>query len=191
MTMTPSPTTVRIEESILVIRGQKVMLDRDLAVLYGVTTSNLNKAVQRNIARFPDDFMFQLTVDEADASRFQFGILKRGHNIKYLPYAFTEQGVAMLSGVLKSTRAVEVNIAIMRAFVKLRETLSLHKELAHKLADLEKKVEGQDANIQNLFEAIRQLMAPPEVPHKEIGFHIKEDSGRYRVNRKARPTRYL
>ena len=125
----------RIENSILLLRGHKVMLDRDLAALYDVTTGNLNKAVRRNLDRFPQDFMFQLNSEEAESLRFQFGSLNRGQHFKYLPYAFTEQGVAMLSGVLNSQRAVQVNIAIMRAFVRLRETLSLHKELAGKLAE--------------------------------------------------------
>jgi len=162
------------------------MLDRDLATLYGVQTKNLNKAVRRNHDRFPADFMFQLASDEADASRFQIGTLKRGQNIKYLPYAFTEQGVAMLSSVLSSRRAVQVNIAIMRAFVRLRETLSLHKELSHKLSDLERKIENHDDSIRTLFEAIRQLMTPPEPPHKEIGFHVREDTVPYRITSKRR-----
>ena len=174
-----------IEHRIFLVRGQKVMLDRDLAALYGVETKNLNKAVRRNLDRFPADFMFQLTLDEADASRFQFGTLKRGQNIKYLPYAFTEQGVAMLSSVLNSQRAIQVNVAIMRAFVRLRETLSLHKDLAHKLAELEHKIENHDESIRTLFEAIRQLMAPPEPPRREIGFHVKEDSVRYRIKRRT------
>jgi hypothetical protein len=155
------------------------MLDRNLAAMYGVTTGNLNKAVHRNRSRFPADFMFQLTADEA--SSFQFGILKQGMNIKYLPHVFTQEGVAMLSGVLRSPRAEQVNIAIMRAFVRLRETLSLHKELAHKLSELERKIENHDENIRTLFEAIHQLMTPPETPPKEIGFHVKEDSTPYRV----------
>jgi len=174
----------KIEHAILLIRGQRVMLDRDLAAMYGVTTGNLNKAVRRNLSRFPGDFMFQLTADEA--SRFQFGILKKGMNIKYLPYVFTQEGVAMLSGVLRSPRAEQVNIAIMRAFVRLRETLSLHKELAHKLSELERKIENHDENIRTLFEAIHQLMTPPEQPHKEIGFHVKEDSLPYRVKVKRK-----
>jgi hypothetical protein len=161
------------------------MLDCGLAALYGVTTSNLNKAVKRNLDRFPDDFMFQVTVEEAKSLRFQSGILKRGQHYKYLPYAFTEQGVAMLSGILRSRRAVQVNVAIMRAFVRLREALSLHKDLAHKLAELERKIENHDAGIHSLFEAIRQLMSPPpEEPKKEIGFHIKEDAPPYRVGKK-------
>jgi hypothetical protein len=176
----------RIEDTILLIRGQKVMLDRDLALLYGVTTFNLNKAVKRNVDRFPADFMFQLTAAEVENLRFHFGISSSAHGgRRYLPYAFTEQGVAMLSGVLRSPRAVQVNVAVMRAFVSLREALSLHKDLAHKLAELERKIEGHDDAIRSLFEAIRQLMAPPTPgPHKEIGFHIKEDAVRYRTRRK-------
>ena len=170
-----------IEHAILLIRGQKVMLDRDLARLYDVETKALNRAVQRNLDRFPADFMFQLAEEEYDSLRFQFGTLKRGQHSKYLPYVFTQEGVAMLSGVLRSPRAVLVNVAIMRAFVRLRETLSLHKELAHKLADLERKIENHDENIRSLFDAIRQLMTPPETPRRAIGFHVKEDSVPYRV----------
>ncbi|MBI2948727.1 MAG: ORF6N domain-containing protein [Verrucomicrobia bacterium] len=143
-----------------------------------------SKAVQRNLDRFPPDFMFQLTLDEADALRFQFGTLKRGQHFKYLPRVFTQEGVAMLSGVLRSPRAVQVNIAIMRVFVRLRETLALHKELARKLAELERKIEDHDAGIRTLFEAIHQLTTPPEKPRREIGFHIKENTVPYRVKRK-------
>lgn len=174
----------QVEEAILLIRGHRVLLDRDLAVLYGVETKNLNKAVRRNRDRFPSDFMFQLTADEAVASRFQFGTLKRGQNIKYLPYAFTQEGVAMLSSVLRSPRAIQVNIGIVRVFVRLRETLALHKELAHKLADLERRIEGHDASIRTLFDAIRQLMAPAAKPHKQIGFQVKEGRVPYGVKRK-------
>ncbi len=183
---TESVAPPQIKHAILLIRGQRVMLDRDLAAMYGVTTSNLNKAVKRNLSRFPADFMFQLTADEAEASRFQIGILKKGMNIKYLPWVFTQEGVAMLSGVLRSPRAEQVNIAIMRAFVRLRETLSLHKELAHKLGELERKIENHDENIRTLFEAIQQLMTPPETPHREIGFHVKEGSVPYRVKVKRK-----
>ena len=164
--------------------GKGVMLDRDLAALYGVETKNLNKAVQRNLERFPADFMFQLTAEEAEALRFQFGTLKPGQHFKYLPRVFTQEGVAMLSSVLRSPRAVQVNIAIMRVFVRLRETLALHKELAHKLAELERKIEGHDTGIRTLFDAIRELAAPPAKPRREIGFHVKEDSAPYRVKRK-------
>ena len=161
----------QIEQVVLLIRGQRVMLDRDLAALYGVETGNLNKAVQRNADRFPTDFIFQLTADETEALRFHFGSLKRGQHFKYLPLVFTQEGVAMLSSVLRSPRAAQVNIAIMRVFVRLRETLALHKDLAHKLAQLERKIEGHDASIHNLFDAIRQLMTPPDKPRREIGFH--------------------
>jgi hypothetical protein len=170
---------------ILLLRGQKVMLDRELASLYGVSTGNLNKAVRRNFDRFPEDFMFQLTAAEADSLRFHFGSLKRGQHFKYLPNAFTEQGVAMLSSVLKGQRAVEVNIAIMRAFVRLRQMLSLHQDLAVKLAELERKIEGHDGSIRSLFEAIRQLMTPLLQTRKEIGFHVKEGKVPYRAGRKT------
>ena len=170
----------QVESIILLVRGQKVILDRDLAQLYGVTTGNLNKAVKRNIDRFPNDFMFQLTPEEYKSLRFQFGIFKKGRHAKYLPYAFTEQGVAMLSSVLKSKRAIEVNVAIMRAFVKLRETLATHKELSRKLSDLERKLGDPDEQIQAIFEAIRQLMLPPdEKGKKKIGFIVKEKQKTY------------
>ena len=184
---TPLIPPEQIEQAILLIRGRRVMLDRDLAALYGVTTGNLNKAVQRNLERFPVDFMFQLTLDEAQAcaaSRFQIGILKRGQNIKYLPRVFTQEGVAMLSSVLHSPRAIQVNIAIMRVFVRFRETLALHKELAHKLAELERRIQGHDINIRTLFDAIRELAVPLAKPPREIGFHVKEESLPYRVNRR-------
>lgn len=163
------------------------MLDRDLATLYGVRTKNLNKAVGRNADRFPEDFMFQLTIDEALAcagSRFHFGTLKRGLSIKYLPYAFTQEGVAMLSSILRSPRAVQVNVAIMRVFVRLRETLASHRELARKLDELEPKIEAHDDGIRTLFEAIRELAAAPEKPGREIGFHVREGNVRYCVRRK-------
>jgi hypothetical protein len=177
----------QIDRAILLFRGQRVMLDRDLAASYGVETKNLNKAVRRNLKRFPPDFMFRLTAEKVQCSRFQIGTLKRGQNIKYLPYVFTEQGVAMLSSVLNSECAVRVNIAVMRAFVRLRETLSLHKELAAKLADLEQKVESHDESIHALFETIRRLMAPPETepPRKEMGFHVKESPVPYRIKRRS------
>lgn len=178
----------QIEQAVLLIRGQRVMLDRDLAALYGVTTGNLNKAVQRNADRFPTDFMFQLTTDEAEALLFQFGTAKQRGGRRTNPYVFTQEGVAMLSSVLRSPRAVEVNIAIMRVFVRLRETLALHKDLAQKLAQLERKIEGHDTNIRTLFDAIRQLMTPPEKPRREIGFHaIPKDAanpGKAKAKRK-------
>ena len=164
-----------IENKIFLIRSKKVLLDKDLAKLYGITTGNLNKAVKRNIERFPEDFMFQLNKEEGDSLRFQFGSLKGGQHAKYLPYVFTEQGVAMLSGVLHSKKAIQVNIAIMRVFVRLKEIISTHKELAHKLVLLERKIEKHDKEIHNIFEAIRQLMAPPDKPRRRIGFHSHDD----------------
>jgi phage regulator Rha-like protein len=163
-----------IEQRIFVIHGQKVMIDRDLARLYGVKTKVLKQAVKRNTERFPKDFMFQLTWEETKALRSQIVTLKqgsiRGMHSKYRAYAFTEQGVAMLSSVLKSERAIQVNIAIMRAFVKLRQIISTHKELAHKLAELERRVESHDVEIRVIFEAIRKLMVSPVKPKRRIGF---------------------
>lgn len=166
-----------IEKKILLIRGQKVMLDRDLALLYAVETKVLNRAVKRNIKRFPDDFMFQLTSEENETLRCQFGtsnkISQNGTSKearggrRYLPYAFTEQGVAMLSSTLNSDRAIEVNIAIMRAFVKLREMLASNKELSTKLEEMEKKYDEQ---FRVVFDAIRALMAPPDKSKRKIGF---------------------
>jgi phage regulator Rha-like protein len=170
----------RLEKAILLIRGHKVMLDRDLAELYGVETGALNRAVKRNSQRFPEDFTFQITEEEAERLRCQTGISKRGRGgRRYLPYVFTEQGVAMLSSVLNSERAIQVNIAIMRVFVRLREIMATHKELALKLAKLEERLESHDEQIQTIFEAIRQLMAPPEKPRKRIGFEVKEAAARY------------
>jgi hypothetical protein len=171
---------VQVERRIYLIRREKVMLDNDLAELYGVPTRILNQAVKRNRDRFPEDFMFRLSKSEAGALRSQIVILdaphgpsplvtdKRGKHSKYLPYAFTEQGVAMLSSVLHSKRAVQVNIAIMRTFVRLREMLLSNSDLARKLEALEKKY---DAQFKVVFDAIRELMAPPEPPKRQIGFH--------------------
>jgi len=159
-----------IERKIYLIRGQKVMLSTDLATLYGVEARALNQAVKRNIARFPEDFMFQLNSSEGEWLVSQNVIPHKKYLGGYLPYAFTEQGVAMLSSILKSERAVQVNIAIMRAFVKLREILSTHKELAHKLAEHERKIEKHDGEIKVIFDAIRGLMTPPEPKKKKIGF---------------------
>ena len=173
-----------ISRTILVIRDQRVMLDSDLAVLYGVTTGILNKAVKRNAERFPTDFMFQLDAQEVANLKFQFGISSWGGR-RRLPYAFTEQGVAMLSRILNSERAVKMNIAIMRAFVKLRETLDTNRQLARKFGELERRVGKHDEEIAAILEAIRQLIAPPEKPRREIGFHVHDKAGRYRVRNRA------
>ncbi len=164
-----------IEQKILMIRGEKVMLDADLAELYGVPVRVLNQAVKRNIDRFPGDFMFQLSKEEDDSLRSQIVTLKkrRGEHRKYLPYVFTEQGVAMLSSVLNSERAVKVNIEIMRAFVSLRQMIASNVELARKLDAMEKKY---DAQFKTVFDAIRQLMTPPETKKKKIGFRREKEN---------------
>jgi hypothetical protein len=168
--LVPSASVDSIDEAIHEIRGRRVMLDRDLADLYGVTTKNLNKAVKRNRDRFPADFMFQLSEEEYAVLRFQTGTLKRGQHAKYLPYAFTQEGVSMLSGVLRSSRAVEVNVAIMRAFVRLRVLVSGSKELAEKLSELESRLTRHDYDIASLLETIRRLMNPPRRRTKRIGY---------------------
>ena len=172
----------RIQNSIYLVRGQKVMLSTDLAELYGVSEKVLNQAVKRNTERFPDDFMFQLTRQEFANLKSQIVTLEI-HSPRATPYAFTEQGVAMLSSVLHSPRAVKVNIEIMRAFVHLRQLLGTHTDLARKLESLEKKY---DAQFKVVFEAIRQLMTEPEPPPKRIGFHVRERRTAYRVGRHGR-----
>jgi hypothetical protein len=158
----------RVERRILLIRGQKVMLDTDLAELYQVQTFRLNEQVKRNRTRFPEDFMFQLTREEARSLTSQFARSNRGRGGRRTPpYAFTEQGVAMLSSVLHSERAVQVNIAIMRAFVKLREMLASNRDMARRLDEMEKKY---DTQFKVVFDAIRELMKPPEKPRRRIGF---------------------
>ena len=176
----------QVEKLIHLARGEKILLDSDLAMLYGVSTSALNRAVQRNANRFPPDFMFQLAAEEAANLKCQFGTSSSGHGgrRRSLPYAFTEQGVAMLSSVLRSERAVQVNVAIMRAFVGLRRMLGANEALSRKLGELERRLEGHDQAIRSLFDAIRQLMAPSTKPHKQIGFHVKEARVPYGVKRK-------
>jgi len=160
----------QVEHRILFIRGQKVMLDSDLAELYGVKAIRLREQVKRNIERFPADFMFQLTENEVEIVVSQNAIPSRKHLGGHLPYVFTQEGIAMLSSVLRSKRAVLVNIAIMRAFVKLREILTAHKDLARRLEALEQKY---DARFKVVFDAIRQLMTPPVPPRRRIGFHAE------------------
>ena len=181
-------------------RVEKVLLDFDLAALYGVETRVLNQAVKRNADRFPSDFMFQLSVEEtemisqrvtsstgqtvSDSSQIVMSPGKhRGK--RYRPYAFSEQGVAMLSSVLNSERAIKVNIAIMRAFVKLRQILDTNREFAKKFSELEQRVGKHDEEIDAILEAIRQLMAPPDRPRREIGFHVREKAPRYPARKRA------
>ena len=160
-----------IETRILLIRGHKVMLDADLASLYQVTTKRLNEQVRRNRDRFPEDFMFQLTVDEVNSLRSHIATSNMGRGgRRTLPYAFTEHGAVMLASVLNSPVAVEASIQVVRAFVRLREILATHKELANKLVELEARIEAHDKGITALFEAIRQLMEPPDTPQRRIGF---------------------
>lgn len=151
------------------------MLDRDLAELYDVTTGNLNKTVKRNIGRFPDDFMFQLSQKEYENLRFQFGILRHGEHSKYLPYAFTEQGVAMLSGILSSERAIAVNIQIMRIFTRIRQMLSDNTELRLEIEKIKKKMDNHDKNIEQVFQYLDELLDKKENPkdRKQIGYKIK------------------
>jgi hypothetical protein len=174
----------RIENKILVIRDQKVMLDRDLAALYGVTTKQLNQAVTRNIDRFPPDFMFTLSNEEFDILRSQFVTSSWG-GVRYPTRAFTEQGVAMLSSVLRSKRAVQVNILIMRAFVKMRELVAGYDDLRRKIEAMEKKY---DVQFRVVFDAIKQLMEPPPAPKKVYGFRTAK-SGNGGTKTKARAKR--
>ena len=182
-------------------RGEKVLLDFDLAALYDVETRILNQAVRRNADRFPADFMFQLTSEEAEKLSQVVTPSVAGHDVsnssqivmssgkhrgkRYRPYAFTEQGVAMLSSVLNSESAVKMNVAIMRAFVRLRRALEANRELARKFSELERRIDKHDSEIAAILEAIRQLMAPPAKPRREIGFHVREEAARYRTHKRA------
>ena len=169
----------QIEPLILTIRGQKVLLDTDLASLYGVSAKRLNEQVKRNRKRFPDDFLFRLSAEAASALRSQFATLKlgRGQHRKYLPYAFTEHGAIMAANVLNSSRAIEVGLYVVRAFVKLRKILSAHEQLDQKLAELERKVGAHDEAIRQLVGAIRKLMAPSAETRKgKIGFGRENES---------------
>lgn len=170
--MKPSSSSLaQISEFIHIIRGHKVILDSDLARLYGVTTGNLNKSVLRHLDRFPDDFMFQLNLKEVEILRFQIGISSHGGR-RYHPRVFTQEGIAMLSSVLSSPRAIQVNIAIMRAFIQLREMTFSVQELSHKVDLLEQGFNEHGKQFELVFKAIRQLMAPPPLPPKrKIGFH--------------------
>jgi len=165
-----------IHRRIMDIRGDRVMLDHNLAALYGVETKQLKRAVRRNIHRFPPDFMFELTREEYNSLRSQIGTIKRGEHSKYFPMAFTEQGVAMLSSVLNSRRGIEVNILIMRAFVRLRQMVAPRKDLLRKIEEMERKYDRQ---FQVVFEAIKRLMATPDKAPKKIGFQLKEKRASY------------
>ena len=174
---------VDIGSRIVTVRGRRVMLDADLAALYGLPTKALVQAVKRNLERFPPDFMLQLTDAEFENLRSQFATSSQWGGRRYPPYAFTEQGVAMLSSVLRSKRAVQVNIEIMRAFVRLRRLLASHKDLARKLRELEQRYDGQ---FKLVFDAIRGLMSQPEIKRRRIGFLIKDAATQYRAARSRR-----
>jgi ORF6N domain-containing protein len=177
-----SRETVPIESTIVVVRDLRVILAVDLAKIYGVETRVLNQAVKRNRERFPEDFTFRLTRDEATgiaASRSQSVILKRGKNIKYLPYVFTEHGAIMAANVLNSPHAVRMSVYVVRAFIRLRHNVELQKDVMAKLEELERAVTAQDTNIKTLFAAVRHLMTPPEPNKRKIGFLVKERAPRY------------
>ena len=161
-----------VEKRIFLIRGQKVLMDRDLAELYHVTTRHLKRQVRRNMQRFPEEFMFRLTSEELDELVPIWHQFKTRKHSYVLPFAFTEHGVAMLASVLNSEKAIKVSIVIIKTFVKLREIIATYKDLAHKLEELEGKIGKHDEDIRTIFEAMRQLMAPPpEPPKRKIGFH--------------------
>ena len=197
MTGTPAKYDAeKLQDRILTIREQKVILDADLATIYGVATKVLNQAVKRNADRFPPDFLFQLSPQEvADmrslivtASRSQSVTLKRGHNIKYLPYAFTEHGAIMAATVLNSPQAVEMSVFVVRAFIMMREQLLATTTLAKRLADVEKLLLTHDSALRDLYQKLRPLLLPPPEPErKSIGFGVKERRAPYRVTRKPRP----
>jgi ORF6N domain len=169
----------RVQRSILFLRGQRVILDADLAKLYAVTTKRLNEQARRNRERFPEDFLFQLTADEKAEVVANCDHLSRLKFSPALPHAFTEHGAIMAASVLNTPRAIETSIFVVRAFVKLREMLGAHKELARKLAELEARFSEHDEQIQAILEAIRQLMAPPERPPRKIGFDVSEEAAAY------------
>ena len=170
----------RIQQAILLIRGKRVMLDANLAQLYGVSTKRLNEQVKRNRDRFPEDFMFQLNPTEVNNLRSHFATSKKERGgRRYAPYTFTEHGAIMLAAVLNTHRAIEISVFVVRAFVRLREILSTHKALANRLAELESKIETHDEAIRSLVSAIRQLMAPPAAGQKKIGFQLREKRAAY------------
>jgi len=164
-----------ILSKIYVVREQKVMLDFDLSIMYGVETKQLKRQVKRNEERFPPDFMFILTTQEYDVLRSQIGTLKRGEHSKYAPMVFTEQGVAQLSSVLHSPLAIKVNIQIIRIFTRMREMWLTHKDILLKLEELENKVTGHDQDIQTIFQYLKELLNPPQPPRRRIGFNVKDE----------------
>ena len=183
-------TNLPLESLILTVRGQKVLLDSDLAAIYGVPTKALNQAVKRNTGRFPEDFLFQLSGEEARAivlSRSQTVTLKRGQNIKYLPYAFTEHGALMAANVLNSPEAVKMSVHVVRAFIKQRELLAGQAEILKKLAQMDAKLLKHDDALRLIWRELQPLLAPtPVPPREEIGFHVREDAPAYGSKSKRR-----
>ncbi|MGD0814712.1 MAG: ORF6N domain-containing protein [Verrucomicrobiota bacterium] len=181
-----------IEALILNLRSQKVILDTDLAELYGVPTKVFNQAVKRNAERFPEDFCFRLTLEEAEAvqrSRSQFVTLKRGQNLKYAPCAFTEHGAIMAATILNSPEAVAMSVFVVRAFMQMRERLIANPAILKRLAEMDKTLLEHDSALRPIWTKLQPLLAPPpDPPRPEIGFHIKEDPAPYRFSRKRRPT---
>ncbi len=192
----PSKKIIAVDEpAIQLVRGQRVMLDSDLAAIYQVSTKRLNQQLRRNRSRFPADFAFQLTVEELTNLRLQFATSsltsqittsKKHGGRRYLPWVFTEHGAIMLASILNSDVAVQASVRVVRAFVRLREMVAGNAGLAAKLVELERRLDSHDESIANLFQAIRQLLTPPTKPKREIGFHVREDGMRYRIRKTAR-----
>ncbi len=183
----PSKRVIRVAEpAIHLIRGLRVMHDSDLAVIYRVTTKRLNEQVRRNRTRFPEGFAFQLTAEEVINLRSQIATSSLHGGRRYLPWVFSEHGGIMLASVLNSDVAIQASVRVVRAFVRLREMVAGNVQLAAKLAELERRLDSHDQSIANLFQAIRQLLRPPEKPKREIGFHVRENGARYRIRRTTR-----
>ena len=192
----PSKKIIAVDEpAIQLVRGQRVMLDSDLAAIYQVSTKRLNQQLRRNRSRFPADFAFQLTVEEVTNLRLQFATSsltsqittsKKHGGRRYLPWVVTEHGAIMLASILNSDVAVQASVRVVRAFVRLREMVAGNAGLAAKLVELERRLDSHDESIANLFQAIRQLLTPPTKPKREIGFHVREDGTRYRIRKTAR-----
>jgi ORF6N domain len=183
-TMTPTRKVDNVEGAIYLIRGQRVMLDSDLTAIYGVTTKRLNEQLRRNRKRFPQDFAFQLTTEEFRNLRPQFATSKGRGGRRYFPWVFTEHGAIMLASVLNSDIAVQASVRVVRAFVKLREMVAANAQLAAKLEELERRLDSHDEAIVDLFAALKRLLEPEPKPKREIGFHARERSARYRTKKR-------
>ena len=183
-TMTPTRKVDNVEGAIYLIRGQRVMLDSDLAAIYGVTTKRLNEQLRRNRRRFPQDFAFQLTTEEFRNLRPQFATSKGRGGRRYFPWVFTEHGAIMLASVLNSDIAVQASVRVVRAFVRLREMVAANAQLAAKLEELERRLDSHDEAIVDLFAALKRLLEPEPKPKREIGFHARERSARYRTKKR-------